>query len=330
MNRAMLTKNDKKNPLFFEEISRPDMPLKMSKGPSIEEPVFVRSSKLNPGHVSLIARHRMMRGLPEKVGAVSEEDIDLDKCKFCHPSELCAEAEDERTRIYIDKNEFILASNPYYYLPGHAVLFPFQGPHKLSEAKEGDWRVLVEAGAKAASARPGFRFGFNAGTYLCCGGSQRHLHLQMVPLKNLAPNEEALLASLPDGISFERLEAAFQEKGLVVEEAEAGGAFLAASWAPRFNLELVAVFSRARRFVDMERDDLHTLARWIHETASRFVVPQGGGLNGFGLEVPDFPFMVRIIPRLPGAVQAFMETGAGCMVISYLPESIPELWEKAG
>jgi hypothetical protein len=326
----MLTKNDKINPLFFEEIERPDQPLKMSEGPSIEEPVRVRSSKLNPGHRSLIARHRMMRGLPEKVSTLSEEDIDISACKFCHPSELCSESEDERTRIHIGKSEFILASNPFYYLPGHAVLFPVMGPHKLSKAGEEDWKALIAAGAEAARNPSGYRFGFNAGTYLCCGGSQRHLHLQLVPLKAMAPNEEALAASLPGGMAFDRLEAAFRDKGLLVEEADGGGAFLAASWAPRFNLELLAVFSRARRFADMKQADLDVLARWIHETAARFVVPQGGGLNGFGLEVPGFPFMVRIIPRLPGAVQAFMETGAGCMVISYLPESVPELWRKAG
>ena len=54
--------------------------------------------------------------------------------------------------------------------------------------------------------------------------------------------------------------------------------------------------------------------------ARRFVVPAGGGLNGYGLETGILPFMVRLIPRLPGAVQAFMEAGAGCMVIRRPPE----------
>ena len=73
-------------------------------------------------------------------------------------------------------------------------------------------------------------------------------------------------------------------------------------------------------------DETALLAGWIHGASASFVVPQGGGINGYGLETPGLPFMVRIIPRLPGAVQAFLETGAGYMVISYLPEDIPRMW----
>lgn len=323
-----MSEKAKKKTIFFEELLEPESPLLMREGSPLETPVFVRRSKLYPGHISLIARHRMMRELPkEGAGQAAEEAIDLDRCRFCHPETLCAEASEERTPIKAGGLEYILAQNPFYYLPGHAVLFPTgAAPHSLKEAKQKDWQGLLQAGVKAAERHPDFRLGFNAGSYLCCGGSQRHLHLQMVPMTFRAPSEETLKSSLPDGLSYAQLEQAFEEKSLIIETAKGGKAFLAACWAPKFNLESIAVFSRPKRFSEMNADETRVLARWIHETAQQFVVPAGGGLNGYGLEVPGLPFMVRLIPRLPGAVQAFMEAGAGCMVISALPESIPQWW----
>ncbi|MBU0754913.1 MAG: hypothetical protein KJ645_07215 [Planctomycetes bacterium] len=322
-----MSENDKKIEFFSEETLKPARAMKMRKGADVDAPVLFRWSKLNPGHVSLIAHHRMMRELPTKAAELEEETIDLDQCRFCRPDTLCTEAEEERTQFTVQGKEYILAGNPFYYLPGHAVLFPATGPHQLKEATETDWKGLIAAGVAAAEKNIELRFGFNAGTYLCCGGSQRHLHLQMVPMKTLAPNEEALQESLLVGASFEQLKTAFQEKGLIIEAPDEVEAFLAASWAPKFNLEMVAVFADPKRFSDLNPPESDLLAKWIHKTATRFVVPQGGGLNGYGLEVPGMPYMVRLLPRLPGAVQAFMETGAGYMVISALPESLPGWWE---
>jgi len=314
--------------LFTSMVLKPDRILRMRDGTACESPVEARKSRLYPGHFSLISGNRAKAELPLSASAVSEEEIDQELCRFCRPDSLCDEAPEERQSIWVKEKEFVLAKTPYYYLPGHGILFPKTAPHLLKDTTVKDWSLMIEAGRQAAGGCKELRFGFNAGAYLCSGGSQRHLHLQLVPYKGLLPAEEMLCASVPEGASYTRLYDSFLEKQLVLEQAPEKCAFLAVPWAPRFNLELVAVFSRVRRFNEMNPIETHVLASWIHRAAERFVVPAGGGINGFGLETPDLPFMVRIIPRLPGAVQAFMEIGAGCMIISHAPETTKRIWQR--
>lgn len=324
-----MAEKDKINYYFSQSTIDLPKPLVLRDGNRLIDPILVRGSRFYPGHKSLIAKQRALRSLPIQTQQIEEEIIDMGTCKFCHPDRLCTEAEEERSTISIDNNKFIIARTPFYYLPGHAILFPAEGPHRLEEANFDDWFPLIRAGKASMKNRPGTRFGFNAGTYLCCGGSQRHLHIQLVPLNDLpVPNEESICASLSEGITFHEMRDLYQEKRLIVDRSQTDDAFLTACWAPRFNLELLAVFKNPSGFYEMCDDDLSMLARWIDTTAKRFVVPQGGGINGFGMETGKHPFMVRIIPRLPGAVQAFMETGAGFMVISYLPEAIPGMWQN--
>lgn len=313
--------------IFSQEVLKPDRPLELRDGTRLEAEVLMRRSRLYPGHISLISEQRLQRTLPAASRFVKEEKIDPKACRFCHPDTLCAEGPNEQTSIHVEGREFILALNPYYYLPGHGILFPKIGPHLLEETGSEDWFHLLSAGVKAASQNPDFRLGFNAGTYLCCGGSQRHLHLQLVPMNTQSPAEQALSKSMQKGVTYKGIRKAFEEKGLILEEDEEEEALLAACWAPRFNLELLAIFSRSKRFHELGVSGIICLSDWIYKVSRRFVVPQGGGINGFGLEVPGLPFIVRIIPRLPGGVQAFMETGAGYMVISYLPEAIPRIWK---
>ena len=344
-----MSSTDDTESLFLEERRKPTRPLRLRDGGLLDHEVSIRTSRLNPGHRALVAADRGVRGLPDCAEEVEESRIDLTTCRFCHPDALCAEAPEERETLKQGDRAYILARTPYYYLPGHGILFPDHGPHRLADAGLSDWEGLIEAGIEAARRHPEYRCGFNAGTYLCSGGSQRHLHLQLFPFEGATPSETMLIDSLkgvtPDCLSFEALESAFAERGLVVDRIRAPRrAFLAASWAPKFNLEMVAFLSKEStdssgdpgmrdrhrpRFRDLDDAGARIVARWIHETARRFVVPRGGGLNGFVLEVPGLPMMVRLVPRLPGAVQAFMETGAGLMVIQQPPESLPGLWNAS-
>ena len=212
--------------LFSQEILRLERPLLLKDGSRLQEPVMMRRSRLYPGHISLISEGRSRRELPDTEAACASDEIDPDSCRFCRPDELCGEASQEQRVIRINSDEYILAHTPYYYLPGHSILFPRIGPHSLKGTRERDWRLLLEAGVKAAEWEPDFRLGFNAGTYLCSGGSQRHLHLQLVPLSSLSPSEASLRSSVPEGISYDRLYRAFESKGLVLERAPGGGAFL--------------------------------------------------------------------------------------------------------
>jgi hypothetical protein len=313
-----LTKNHKIFPYFSQEYLENPAPVRLRNGAEVKEPVVARRSRLYPGHLSLMAPCRSLQPVSKDR---LEDEINLDACKFCHPETLCAESEEERTRISLEGSEIYITRTPYYSVPGHVILFASDGPHALDASTERDWRVLIKAGVETARRKPGMRLGFNAGPYLVCGSSQCHLHIQLLPIKGQTPAEEAL----PDGASFEEILAAYREKKLVVEEEES--AFLAACWAPKFNSELVAVFSNTSRFGELRHAGL--LARWIHEAAVRFAIPLNGGINGFGLESRGLPFMVRIIPRLPGAVPAFLEAGSDCMVISRPPESLPGAWHRS-
>jgi len=324
MEKGKLTENHEINPFFFEEILEAGSPVRLRGGTSALEPVTVRRSRLYPGHISLIARHRTLRDVPEEVKGVLKEDIDSSSCKFCRPGDLCAESDEEQTKLSVEDTQVYVTRTPYYSVPGHLILFDPKGPHRLEASTEKDWRVLLSAGVTTAGREQGLRLGLNAGAYIVCGSSQRHLHVQLLPFDRPTPAEQALEASLPDGASYDEILGAFDEKGLIVEKEE--GAFLAACWAPKFSLEMVAVFSRPASFAMLGPSDTNLLARWLHGASIRFAAPAGGGINGFGLETPGLPYLVRIIPRLPGAVLAFLEAGADLMVISQPPESVAALW----
>lgn len=313
-----MTNKHKIFPFFSQEYLENPAPVQLRDGSEVREPVIARRSTLYPGHTSLIALYRSLR--PISADRL-RDDINTDTCKFCHPRELCAETEEEQTLMTVEGSEIYITRTPYYSVPGHAILFAADGPHTLEASTERDWRLLIKAGVETARKHPGMRLGFNAGPYLVCGSSQGHLHIQLLPIEDSTPAEEAL----PETASFEELLCAYQEKRLVVEKQDS--AFLAACWAPKFNNELVAFFSRPRKFGELGDSDADHLARWIHGAALRFAVPLNGGINGFGLEPSGCPYMVRIIPRLPGAVLAFLEAGADCMVISRLPESLPGAWQ---